>query len=116
MLGPAPVSAEAQMQAERSAAVQMKARAKAQAGYNEAAQVSQTTLTTADKAEIVAAQMRANQDNPSYDMEAALRQLKRYALYPLAHFDPNFPIVARTGNKEADRQALDQLLADMNRQ
>ena len=112
----APATAEERQQAQQAAAVQMKERHKAQMGQEVQSSEARRALTMAEKAEAVAAQMKANQGNPNFDMDAALKSLKRYAIYPLDHYDPTFPIVARTGDKEADRLAVEQLKAQLKNQ
>lgn len=55
-------------------------------------------------------EMKANQNNPNYDMKAAVQKLRTspYVIYTLGHYDPNFPIIFRTGDAAVDQQNYDQ--------
>ncbi|WNJ18918.1 hypothetical protein [Pontibacter sp. G13] len=56
------------------------------------------------------AQMEANQQNPAYDMEGALKVLKKYTMYPFNHFEPNFPIVLRSVDAAKDEAELQKAM------
>lgn len=116
VMGVAPASAEAQLEAQHAAAAQLKAQRKAEAGQAQSPAQARQALDIQEKADIVAAQMKANQGNASFDMATALRSLKRYAIYPLDHYDPTFPIVARTGDEGADRITYNRLKSQLKNQ
>ena len=52
-------------------------------------------------------EMKANIENPNYDMAAAVKRLQQspYVVYTLNYFDPEFPIVFRTGDAAKDLEA-----------
>jgi hypothetical protein len=58
-------------------------------------------------------EMKANQHNASYDMAGAVQKLRNssYVMYPFDHYDPDFPIVFRTGDAAQDQQNYDQAKA-----
>lgn len=49
-------------------------------------------------------EMDANVNNPSYDMDHSFKLFSTSPLviYPFDHYDPAFPLVIRTGDKEQD--------------
>ncbi|GAB4417343.1 MAG: hypothetical protein OHK0039_27590 [Bacteroidia bacterium] len=67
-----------------------------------------TTGKTSKMLNALVAEMKAQQNNPAYDMAGAVKQLQRLAIYPLDHFDPAYPIVERTGNEAIDAARYDQ--------
>lgn len=68
----------------------------------------EATLMQKDAIKALIVEMKANASNRSYDMDAAVRQLRKSpdVIYPFNHYDPTFPIVLLTGNKEIDDAAL----------
>ena len=59
-------------------------------------------------------EMKANIENPNYDMAAAVKRLQQspYVVYTLNHFDPEFPIVFRTGDAAKDLEAYNAAKAE----
>ncbi len=55
-------------------------------------------------------EMKTNQNNSAYDMEAAVEKLRNspYVIYRLNYFDPSFPLVFTTGDPVQDKVAYDQ--------
>ncbi|MDX1907578.1 MAG: hypothetical protein SF053_11135 [Bacteroidia bacterium] len=103
--GPAPADPAEAARIEAEAVNQQKmAHKQAQAPATKSCATCATT-----KADVwaLAAEMRANVQNPAYDMNLSLARLKNnpMVIYPLDTFDPLYPIVIRTGDVHADKQA-----------
>ena len=52
-------------------------------------------------------ELKANAGNRAYDQEATFQQIRQSPLfmYPFKHYDPDFPIVIRTGDQAVDNAA-----------
>ena len=74
---------------------------------------AQSAMTREESILQLTAEMNANLNNPSYDMDAAVQKLRNspYVMYPLGHYDPAYPIVFRTGDPALDQQNYDQAKA-----
>lgn len=73
---------------------------------NDPAKAPKLIATPAQQAEVMAlvAEMKANVNNSAYNMQAAVLKLREcpYVMYPLNVFEPEFPIVFRTGDAATD--------------
>lgn len=70
-------------------------------------------MTRTEAIQLLTQEMKANMNNASYDMEAAVEKLRNssYVIYRLNYFDPSFPMVYTTRDPAQDKVAYDQAKA-----